>query len=48
MEVKYGHGSVCVLKMPSQSCAQTALEILTGNPDLVEPTYQLDADGKES
>jgi hypothetical protein len=47
-EVQYGRGSIYALQMPSESCAQTALEILTGDPDSVEPNFQTDSNGKIS
>jgi len=32
--------------MPQQSCAQTGLELLTGNPDNVVPMFQLNDQGE--
>lgn len=34
-ELQYGHSVVYALPMPSESCAQTAREILSGDPGFV-------------
>jgi len=46
-KVKYGHSHIYVLAMPTESCAHTGMEILSGEVGNVQVYHTLGADGHE-